>query len=121
MEGQDRGSSPDKTIEVEIEGMIPGFLMREFDDAIAGVARTGEGLTVIVYDAGELENVCLDMGLSPQEAGVAVENAFACCRTTSAPLVFQRMTPAEVRQLSFVEMSTKEHGDGHTDRPQPSE
>ena len=121
MESKDEARLPDEAGEGYLEVVEPGFLMKDFDAAIAGIARNCGGYTSVVYDAEELMNVCLDQGMSPQEAGGAIDNAFACCRTTSAPLVFQRMTPAEVRQLSFVAMSAEEHGDGHTDRPQPSE
>jgi hypothetical protein len=117
MESEERGVETDID---EKEEQRPGFLHSEFDDAIAGICRDPAGSTFVIYDVSQLYIHCYDRGMSGDEAQIAINNAFACCRA-STPMLMQRMTPSEVRQLAFKLPEDEGGEDGHQDRPQPSE
>ena len=80
------------------------FMSSEWDRAIAGIALDRNGQHTVVYDMQELIDVFGDKGYSPTAAKNHVVAIFAEARAfPTAPLLFQRTTPAEARALIFEE------------------
>ena len=75
---------------------------REWDTAVAGVAIDPEGVSHLMYDLDELIKLHADKGVNPALASDSIKTFFAAARNwPSAPLLFQRMTPAEARAATM--------------------
>tara|TARA_Y100001938_G_scaffold98956_2_gene135389 strand:- start:1857 stop:2168 length:312 start_codon:yes stop_codon:yes gene_type:complete len=75
---------------------------REWDVAVAGVALDPSGTSHMMYDFDELVKLHADRGIDPTLASENIQRFFAAARNwPSAPLLFQRMTPAEARAASM--------------------
>lgn len=71
---------------------------REWDPAVAGIAIDNDGVQRMMYDLDELVKLNVDKGVEPSLAAESIKTIFAAARNwPSAPLLFQRMTPAEAR------------------------
>ncbi len=86
----------------------------DFDDAITGLVHGPSGSMRLLYDLDQMIAIQCDRGMTPTQAKDTVTAIFAAAHDSpSAPLLFQRATPAE----AWAALPKQQGGnDGHTDR-----
>lgn len=71
-------------------------MTRDWDPAIAGIVWGVDGCQHILYDINELIEFQVDRGIEPSLARENIRKIFAAAHDSpSAPLLFERATPAE--------------------------
>lgn len=87
---------------------------REWDQAIAGVAICENGKKRVLYDIDEMVKILVDRGIPDTVAREGLNGYFAAVHDNpSAPLMFERATPAEA--WAAIDKQ-QENDNGHTDR-----
>lgn len=89
-------------------------MTKDWDRAIAGIVFGADGSRHILYDINELIEIQSDRGVEPSLARESITSIFAAAHNSpSAPLLFERATPAE----AWAALPPQQGGDsGHPNR-----